>query len=172
MPQTAKSLPAMQEAQVLSLGWEDPLAKGIATLSSILAWRIPRTEEPGRLQSMGSQRVGHFNFAAQTTACSQQVGRCPRSGLILPPGLFRAWSGQSQLRPRGGQNKSRFQWDLSRDSECPVSVCQQGLGDPVTGTEEGPWPWVRGGNIWELALKSGAPGLTFPHCNSPWVTFG
>ena len=40
----------MQEAQVLSLGWEDPLAKGIATLSSILAWRIPRTEEPGRLQ--------------------------------------------------------------------------------------------------------------------------
>ena len=60
----------MQEAQVLSLGWEDPLAKGIATLSSILAWRIPRTEEPGRLQSMGSQRVGHFNFAAQTTACS------------------------------------------------------------------------------------------------------
>ena len=54
-----KTLPAMQETWVRSLGWEDPLAKGMATHSSILAWRIPWTEEPGRLQSMGSQRVGH-----------------------------------------------------------------------------------------------------------------
>ena len=54
-----KNLPAMQETQVLSLGWEDPLEKGVATHSSILAWRVPWTEEPGRLQSMGSQRVGH-----------------------------------------------------------------------------------------------------------------
>ena len=54
-----KNLPAMQETQVQSLGWEDPLEKGKATHSSILAWRIPRTEEPGRLQSIGSQRVGH-----------------------------------------------------------------------------------------------------------------
>ena len=49
--------PAMQEAQVRSLEWEDPLEKGMATRSSILAWRIPWTEEPGRLQSMRSQRV-------------------------------------------------------------------------------------------------------------------
>ena len=49
----------MQLTQVQSLGWEDPLEKGIATHSSILAWRIPRTEEPGGLQSMGSQRVRH-----------------------------------------------------------------------------------------------------------------
>ena len=49
----------MQETQVLSLGQEDPLEKDMATHSSILAWRIPRTEESGRLQSMGSQRVGH-----------------------------------------------------------------------------------------------------------------
>ena len=49
----------MQEAQVQSLGQEDPLEKGIATHSSILAWRIPRTEEPAGLQSMGSQRVRH-----------------------------------------------------------------------------------------------------------------
>jgi len=49
----------MQEIQVRSLGWEDPLEKGMATHSSILAWRIPWTEEPGGLQSMGSQRVGH-----------------------------------------------------------------------------------------------------------------
>ena len=52
-----KNLPAMRETWAQSLGWEDPLEKGIATHSSILAWRIPWTEEPGGLQSMGSQRV-------------------------------------------------------------------------------------------------------------------
>ena len=51
--------PAVQETQVPSLIWEDPLEKRMATHSSILAWRIPWTEEPGRLQSIGSQRVGH-----------------------------------------------------------------------------------------------------------------
>ena len=59
MAQTVKNLPAMQETQVRSLGREDPLEKGVATPSSVLAWRIPWTEEPSRLQSMGSQRVGH-----------------------------------------------------------------------------------------------------------------
>ena len=54
-----KNLPAMQEAQVRSLGQKDPLEKGMATQSSILAWRIPWTEELGGLQSMGSQRVRH-----------------------------------------------------------------------------------------------------------------
>ena len=54
-----KNLPAMQETQFQSLGWEDPLEKGIATRSSILAWEIPSTERPGGLQLVGSQRVGH-----------------------------------------------------------------------------------------------------------------
>ena len=54
-----KNLLAMQETQVLSLGWEDPLDKEMATHSSILAWRIPWTEEPGGLQSVESQRVRH-----------------------------------------------------------------------------------------------------------------
>ena len=54
-----KNLPAMQEAWVQSLDLEDPLEKGMATHSSVLAWRIPWTEEPGELQSMGLQRVGH-----------------------------------------------------------------------------------------------------------------
>ena len=54
-----KRLPAIRETQVLSLGWEDLLEKEMATHSSIPAWRIPGTEEPGRLQSMGLQRVGH-----------------------------------------------------------------------------------------------------------------
>ena len=57
--QLVKNLPAVQETQVQSLGWEDPLEKEMATHSSILAWKISWTEEPGGLQSMGSQRVGH-----------------------------------------------------------------------------------------------------------------
>ena len=54
-----KNLPAMQETQVQYRGQEDPLEKGMSTHSSILSWRIPCTEEPGRLQSIGSQRVRH-----------------------------------------------------------------------------------------------------------------
>ena len=57
--QTVKRLPAMREARIRSLGQEDPLEKEMATHSSTLAWKIPWMEEPGRLQSMGSQRVGH-----------------------------------------------------------------------------------------------------------------
>ena len=54
-----KASPAMQETWVRSLDWEDPLKKEMATHSSTLAWKIPLMEEPGRLQSMGSLRVGH-----------------------------------------------------------------------------------------------------------------
>ena len=67
--QMVKNLPAMQETQVCSLCWEDPLEKGMATDSSILAWRILWTEEPGRLQSMGSRRVEHD----QQLTLSQQL---------------------------------------------------------------------------------------------------
>ena len=59
MAQMVKHLPTMQETQVRALGREVPLEKKMAMHSSILAWKIPWTEEPGRLQSMGSQRVGH-----------------------------------------------------------------------------------------------------------------
>ena len=59
MAQLVKSLPAMSETQVRSLGGEDPLEKEMAIYSGIVAWRIPWTEEPGWLQSIGSQRVGH-----------------------------------------------------------------------------------------------------------------
>ena len=59
MAQTVKNLPAMRETHVQSLGQEDPLEKGMTTHYGILAWRIPRPEEPGRLQSMELQRAGH-----------------------------------------------------------------------------------------------------------------
>ena len=59
MAQKLKRLPPIRETLVRSLGWEDPLKKEMVTHSSILAWRIPWTEKPGRLQSTGPQRVGH-----------------------------------------------------------------------------------------------------------------
>ena len=72
MAQLIKNPPVMWETWVQSLGWEDSLETGMATYSSILAWRIPCTEEPGGLQSMGSQRVGHteqlhFHFSLSCT---------------------------------------------------------------------------------------------------------
>ena len=59
MAQMVKNLPTMQETKVLSLGWEDSLEESMAAYSSTLAWRIPWTEEPGGLQSIGSHRVRH-----------------------------------------------------------------------------------------------------------------
>ena len=74
--QMIKNLPAMQETWVLSLGWENPLEKEMATHSSILAWEITWTEELGGLQSMGSQRVGH-NLA------NNSFKETPESSLLL-----------------------------------------------------------------------------------------
>ena len=73
--QRVKNLPALLETQVQSLYWEDPLDNGIATHSSILDWRIPWTEEPGVLQSMGSRRVGH-NWATNTFMCLLDLYIC------------------------------------------------------------------------------------------------
>ena len=70
--QAVKNLLAMQETQFQFLGWEDPLENGMATRSSIFVWRIPWTEEPGGLQSMGSQRVGHAR--ATNTLTLKQLG--------------------------------------------------------------------------------------------------
>ena len=69
-----KNFPAVQETQVRSLGQEDPLEKGMATDSSILAWRIPWTEEPSRLKSMRSQRVGHNRAQTYTRTRLTIVG--------------------------------------------------------------------------------------------------
>ena len=66
MAQMVKNLPAMQETQGPSLGWEDPLKKRMVIHSSILAWRIPWTEEPGGLLSKGLKRVGHDNVITHT----------------------------------------------------------------------------------------------------------
>ena len=74
---TVKNLSAVLETRVWSLGWEDPLEKKMATHSSILAWRIPRTEEPGKLESMESKRVGQdcatFTFTFHTKYIMQNA---------------------------------------------------------------------------------------------------
>ena len=70
MAQTVKHLSAVLETWVRSLGWEDPQEKEMATHSSILAWKIPWTEEPGRLQSMGSHRVGHDRVTSLSLSLS------------------------------------------------------------------------------------------------------
>ena len=70
--QLVKNRPAILETWVLSLGWEDPLEKGLATHSSILSWRIPWTEEPGRLQSMGLQKVGR-DWTTKTSSILHMV---------------------------------------------------------------------------------------------------
>ena len=75
LAQTVKSLPAMRETRVWSLGWEDPLEKEMETLSSILAWRIPWTEEPGRLQFMGSQKVRHTERLTLSTRLKHKISQ-------------------------------------------------------------------------------------------------
>ena len=101
----------MWETQVPSLGWEDPLEKEMVTHSSILAWRIPLTEKPGRLQSTGLQRVGHdwatslslFMSIKSVMPSSHLILCCP---LLLLPSIFPA-SGSfqmSQLFTSGGQS--------------------------------------------------------------------
>ena len=77
--QTVKRLSTMRETRVRSLGWEDPLEKEMAIHSSTIAWKIPWTEEPGRLQSMGSQRVAH-NWANSRSRSLKSL--CKAKGTI------------------------------------------------------------------------------------------
>ena len=88
MAPIVKNMLAMYETQIRSLGWADPLEKEMATHSSILAWEIPWTEEPGRLQSMGSQRVRHNLATKQQLNLNMLCGRCvqlPLTQLPCPP---------------------------------------------------------------------------------------
>ena len=88
--QMVKNPPAIQETWIQSLGWEDPLEEGMATHSSILAWRIPWTEEPGGLQSMGLQRVGHDWMTKHSThrvlarKCTKKKRDPIRESLLCP----------------------------------------------------------------------------------------
>ena len=96
--QTIKNLPAIQETRVWFLCQEDPLEKGMAPHSSVLAWQIPRTEEPGGLQSMQSQRVGH-HWATNTAASSM-------TQLVKNPSAVP----EVQVRSLGWEDPQRSKW--------------------------------------------------------------
>ena len=108
MDQRVKRLPAVQETWVQSLGQEDPLEKEMATHSSTLVWKIPWTETPGRLQSMGSQRVGHD----WVTSLSQEYRRHWRGGFYPWVGKIpwrREWQSNPVFLP-GKSHGQRSQW--------------------------------------------------------------
>ena len=102
--QTVKNLPAIQETQVQSLGWEDPLEKGMVTHSSILSWRIPWTEEPGGLQPTESERVGH-DWEMNTLSClptQASLWQISKIGAIVPSMsvcvIFTIWFCDSSIK--------------------------------------------------------------------------
>ena len=108
--QTVKHLPTMQETQFQSLGWEDLLEKEMATHSSILAWKIPWTEEPGRLQSMGLQRVGYNGATSHSHSLTHTHSLC------LSCGMWTLSCGMWDLVPRPGMepgSPALGAWSLS-----------------------------------------------------------
>ena len=106
-----KNPPAMWETWVQPLGWEDPLEKGMVTRSRILVWRIPWTEEPGRLQSMGSQRVGH-DWVTSTHSLL---------GCLDSPSRF-CGSGMWTARDKDGLSLYHSIWDIRwKDSKNGVT---------------------------------------------------
>ena len=118
----------MQETSIQSLGWEDPLEKGVATHSSILAWRIPWTEEPGGLQSLGSQRVRH-SWETNTHTQSNYINiGIKRTSLvvqrILPVQGTWVESLPGDPRPHVGRLRAREPWrphDAPRGKATPHS---------------------------------------------------
>ena len=118
--QTVKSLPTMRETWVQSLGREDPLEKEMATHSSVLAWKIPWMEEPGRLQSMGSQRVGHDGATSLSLSIARRGNsKCkgPGAGVCLMcQGLQASQCSRSRVRTRrGGRHEvGRLIWQRGR----------------------------------------------------------
>ena len=122
MAQTVKCLSTLRETRVRALGWEDPLEKEMAIHSRTVAWKILWTEEPGRLQSMGSQRVGHdwvaslslgstSNFSSLAVSTTSAV--ISSTGILNPSVIYEDWN---QLLP-----DSCFEWmfwPLPRNHEC------------------------------------------------------
>ena len=117
--QMVKNLPAKQKIWARSLGWEDPLEKGMATHSNILAWRMPWTEEPGQLQSMGWQRVGH-DWATNSGSRSRRICDCITWILLCLEDINKELgSGEMGwlMRAKSWLSTSLLSFD-SRDSDC------------------------------------------------------
>ena len=112
--QRLKHLPPMQEARVWSLGWEDPLEKEMVTHPSILAWRIPWTEKPGRLPSMGSQRVRH-DWA--TSLSLSLVAQMLKGLLTVQDTWARSLGWEDPLEKEMANHSSTLAWEISWTEE-------------------------------------------------------
>ena len=110
-----KNLPAVQETQIQSLGWEDPLEKEMASHSSILAWRFPWTEEPGRLWSRGLQRVGHDWLANTRWSFSSTISH------PLPPPVSNSYCLSTWCQPLYASHCT-VQGTALEDEKCFVSI--------------------------------------------------
>ena len=111
MAQTVKCLPTMRETQVRFLGWEDPLEKEMATHSSTLAWKIPWTEKPGRLQSIGSRTVGHNWVTSSHFISLHFTSQKVLNSASTPFHQKRALTGQ------WGQDHLRGLWEVVKELE-------------------------------------------------------
>ena len=121
--QTVKRLPTMQETWIRSLGQEDPLEKEMATHSSTLAWKIPWTEEPVRLQSMGSQRVRHDSATSLTT--HEMLGKM-RPFHAQINSLYHSSSNNILWEAKTAHKKLK-PWGLAWCNPCPLWQCLQQL---------------------------------------------
>ena len=144
----------MQETGVQSLGWENSLEKEMATHSSILAWRIPRTEEPGGLQSMGLQRVGH-NWA---TSLSLHQELCSWRALVMGSGLIltcKIPNFQRQLQRGTFQGSSKGRGPLNKNPIWCGGIKNRDIS--FTHNVHG-WygPWTRT-NTWKHGEQTGDP---------------
>ena len=152
----------MWETWVLSLGWEDPLEKGMATYSNILAWRISRTEEPGRLQSMDLQRTGH-DWAANTQFLGGTVESIYHIHRVLSLGCFRDPS-PCLSRIRQDSNSSFGSWGLVRQQR---KICfETDQGSACFSQSRSAAEKQRGATV---AVQSGAgPALLAPSWVLSW----
>ena len=122
LAQTVKHLPAVRKTWVQSLGWEDPLEKEMATHSSTLAWKVPWTEEPGGLQPMGSQRVGHHWMSSLSLFMAHMVKNLPAVQETWIPSLGR----EDPLEKGMASHSSILAWRISQTEE-PAGATVHGL---------------------------------------------
>ena len=153
MAQTVKRLPAIQETRVPSLGWEGPLEKEMATHSSTLPWKIPWPEEPGGLQSLGSQRVGHDWVSEQWNKTSSVVSLSD-----LPPPSGRLGHLGRGLGLWGFSKKEKHSvfehWRVSKGEQC--RYCCVTVTSKLSGLKNWKFPGDDLGVAW-----LGDPNLRF-----------
>ena len=138
-----KNLPAMQETSVQTLGWDDPLEKEMATHSSILAWRIPWTEEPGRQQSTGSQRVRR-DLGTKTTTTTQDMF-C-KEGVRESESFLSLWKRRDLGRTSTGSLNPKKEVDLL----CCFQSLIEELRCKVEAAEDN-WAWRVG--LWGMTSE-------------------